>query len=58
MDLTKIEHLGIAVRNIDESLKYYEGILGLKCYKIEEVADKSKTHSKIGELNRINLKQQ
>ncbi len=39
MNLDKIEHIGIAVKNIDESLKYYEGILGLKCYKIEEVAD-------------------
>lgn len=35
----KIEHIGIAVKSIEESLKYYEGVLGLKCYKIEEVAD-------------------
>ncbi len=35
----KIEHIGIAVKNIEESLKYYEGVLGLKCYKIEEVPD-------------------
>jgi methylmalonyl-CoA/ethylmalonyl-CoA epimerase len=39
MDLTKIEHIGIAVKNIEDALKYYEGTLGLKCYKIEEVAD-------------------
>ncbi|MDA3861731.1 MAG: methylmalonyl-CoA epimerase [Melioribacteraceae bacterium] len=39
MDLNKIEHLGIAVKNIEESLKYYEGVLGLKCYAIEEVAE-------------------
>ena len=24
-----IEHIGIAVRNLEESIKYYEGILGL-----------------------------
>ena len=39
MDLNKIEHIGIAVKNIEESLKYYEGVLGLKCYRIEEVLD-------------------
>ncbi len=36
--LKKIDHLGIAVRSIEEALKYYEGALGLKCEKIEEVA--------------------
>ncbi len=35
--IKKIEHLGIAVENIDESLKIYEKLLGTKCYKIEEV---------------------
>ena len=39
MNLSHIEHLGIAVKSIEESLPYYEGILGLKCYNIEEVAD-------------------
>lgn len=39
MDLTHIEHIGIAVKNLEESIKYYEGVLGLKCYSIEEVAD-------------------
>jgi methylmalonyl-CoA/ethylmalonyl-CoA epimerase len=34
-----IEHIGIAVKSIDEAIKYYENILGLKCYAIEEVAD-------------------
>ena len=33
----KIEHIGIAVENIEESLKIYEEILGAKCYKIETV---------------------
>lgn len=35
--LEKIDHLGIAVRSIDEALPYYEKALGLKCEKIEEV---------------------
>ena len=39
MDITHIEHIGIAVKNLDESIKYYEDVLGLKCYSIEEVAD-------------------
>lgn len=39
MELTHIEHIGIAVRNLDDSIKYYEGVLGLKCYSIEEVTD-------------------
>ncbi len=34
-----IEHIGIAVKSIEESRKYYENVLGLECYKIEEVAD-------------------
>ena len=52
MDLNKIEHIGIAVKSIEESLKYYEGILGLKCYAIEEVVEqKVKTaFLKIGEM--------
>ena len=39
MKITHIEHIGIAVENIEESIKYYENVLGLKCYSIEEVAD-------------------
>lgn len=35
--LKKIDHLGIAVQSIDEALKYYEGVLGLKCSRIEDV---------------------
>jgi len=35
--LQKIDHLGIAVRSIDDTLAYYEKALGLKCEKIEEV---------------------
>lgn len=34
-----IEHIGIAVKNLEEAILYYEDILGLKCYSIEEVKD-------------------
>jgi len=39
MELTHIEHIGIAVKNLDESIMFYENVLGLKCYRIEEVKD-------------------
>lgn len=39
MDLTHIEHIGIAVKSIEEQLPFYEGVLGLKCYNIETVED-------------------
>lgn len=39
MELTSIEHIGIAVKNLEESIKFYEDILGLKCYAVEEVKD-------------------
>lgn len=35
--LEKIEHLGIAVENIDAGIKLYEQLLDGSCYKIEEV---------------------
>jgi methylmalonyl-CoA/ethylmalonyl-CoA epimerase len=39
MELTHIEHIGIAVDSLEESISYYENILGLKCYAIEEVKE-------------------
>ncbi len=39
MELTHIEHIGIAVKNLEESIKYHEDVLGLKCYTLEEVKD-------------------
>ncbi len=39
MKLTHIEHIGIAVKNLDESIRFYEDVLGLACYAIEEVKD-------------------
>lgn len=37
--IKKIDHLGIAVKNLDESIKYYEEVLGLKCVKTETVEE-------------------
>lgn len=39
MKPTHIEHIGIAVKNLEEAIPYYENVLGLKCYAIEEVKD-------------------
>ncbi len=39
MNITHIEHLGIAVKSLDEAIPYYEKVLGMTCYNIEEVAD-------------------
>jgi methylmalonyl-CoA/ethylmalonyl-CoA epimerase len=35
--IKQIDHLGIAVKSLDESIPYYEKALGLKCEKREEV---------------------
>ncbi|MDO5017287.1 MAG: methylmalonyl-CoA epimerase [Porphyromonas sp.] len=39
MNISHIEHLGIAVKSIEEHRPFYENVLGWKCYNIEEVAD-------------------
>ncbi len=39
MNISHIEHIGIAVKNLNESIKFYEEVLGFKCYSIEEVKD-------------------
>ena len=51
MELKKIEHIGIAVKSIESALPYWEKVLGLKCYNIEEVSEqKVKTaFLKVGE---------
>jgi catechol 2,3-dioxygenase-like lactoylglutathione lyase family enzyme len=36
--IQKIDHLGIAVKSLKESVPTYEKALGLKCERIEEVA--------------------
>ena len=52
MTPTHIEHIGMAVSNLEEAIKYWEEVMGLKCYNIEEVADqKVKTaFFKVGEV--------
>lgn len=39
MRIERIEHIGIAVSNLDEAIRFYEKVLNLKCYAIEEVAE-------------------
>lgn len=39
MKISHIEHLGIAVQSIEESLPFFENVLGLKCYNVEVVED-------------------
>jgi len=39
MKIDRIEHIGIAVKNLGEAIRFYEDILNLKCYGIEELAD-------------------
>lgn len=36
--ITKIDHLGIAVSSLAEAVPLWEGLLGRKCERIEEVA--------------------
>ena len=52
MELSQIEHLGIATPSLEQAIPYYENVLGLKCYAIEVVEDqKVKTaFFKIGEV--------
>ncbi len=38
MNVKKIDHVGIAVESMQEALKFYEEMLGIKCTGIEEVA--------------------
>lgn len=49
--ITKIEHIGITVKNLDEAIKKYEKLLETNCYRIEEVSNqKVKTaFFKVGE---------
>lgn len=39
MKLTHIEHLGIAVKSLETAIPFYEEVLGLTCYAVEEVAE-------------------
>jgi methylmalonyl-CoA/ethylmalonyl-CoA epimerase len=39
MKLSHIEHIGIAVNNLESAISLYEKVFDLKCYNIEEVAE-------------------
>ena len=39
MNVSHIEHIGIAVVSLETAIPYYETLLGIKCYATEEVAD-------------------
>lgn len=39
MKPSHIEHIGIAVSNLESAIGFYEKVFGLKCYNIEEVPD-------------------
>jgi methylmalonyl-CoA/ethylmalonyl-CoA epimerase len=39
MDISHIEHIGIAVKDLQQSIEYWEKVFGLKCYAVEEVKD-------------------
>jgi methylmalonyl-CoA/ethylmalonyl-CoA epimerase len=39
MKINQIEHIGIAVSDLKSAIKFYEDVLGLECYAIEEVPD-------------------
>ena len=39
MNISHIEHIGIAVNSLEEAIPFYEEMLGMKCYAVEEVTD-------------------
>ena len=39
MNISHIEHVGIAVTSLEEAIPFYENMLGFKCFAIEEVED-------------------
>jgi methylmalonyl-CoA/ethylmalonyl-CoA epimerase len=39
MKPSHIEHIGIAVTNLKDAISFYEKVLGLTCYNIEEIPD-------------------
>jgi len=39
MNPTHIEHIGIAVKDLQKAIQLYEHLLGMPCYAVEEVAD-------------------
>ena len=39
MNVSRVDHIGIAVTNLDETIKFYEEVLGIKCEGTEVVED-------------------
>lgn len=39
MNIKRVDHIGIAVPNLDDAIKFYEDILGIKCEGKETVVD-------------------
>lgn len=37
--VNKVDHIGVAVKNLDETLKFYEDILGMKCHGTETIEE-------------------
>ena len=51
--MEKVDHIGIAVKNLDERITYYTDILGLKLLKIEEVPSQ---HVRVAFIDAGNVK--
>jgi|SRR5215472_5255443 len=51
----EIDHLGIAVRNIDESLRFYEQLLGMDVIGRENIAEERVTIAMLSTTPRIEL---
>ncbi|MDO5062822.1 MAG: methylmalonyl-CoA epimerase [Peptostreptococcaceae bacterium] len=39
MNVTRVDHIGIAVNNLDETIRFYEDVLGIKCHGTEIVEE-------------------
>lgn len=39
MVIKQIDHIGIAVKDLDQQMKFYSDVLGLRCSGVEEVVD-------------------
>lgn len=52
MQISHIEHVGIAVNSLEEAIPFYERLLNTKCYKVEEVEEQHVRTAflKIGEV--------
>lgn len=52
MQISHIEHVGIAVFSLEEAIPFYERLLNTKCYKVEEVEEQHVRTAflKIGEV--------